>query len=156
MNEQTNAANKNPLDLNNLTMDNIDFSILPEISAKIEQEEQKYKEKYGDNWWEHYIQETNPYYEVDSIEEAINEAIYHGHRLCISAHPTVLMEMEKRYWEKMKRLFGPFCKRYVNHAIDDPKVNKALIKDALKSGKWKELPKELQGEYHKTASKKNG
>lgn len=148
------AEHKNPLDLNNLTMDDIDFSRLSEISAEIEREEKEYKEKYGDDWWERYIADTNPYHGIDSIEEMVNEAIYKGRYLwdciCINCDPpTMCIEIENRYWEKMKRLFGPFYKRHVRHKPDDPKTNKALIKDALNTGKWKELPDELQKEYQK-------
>ena len=154
MNEQENATNKNPLDLNNLTMEDIDFaSILPKVTAELERTKQECKEKYGEDWREHYIRATNPNWDIDTDERSINRAIYEGHRLCITAHPQIIMEMEHKYWIKMRRLFGPFCKRYVSHGTNDPKVNKALIKDALKSGKWRELPKELQDEYHKLAGK---
>ena len=143
--------NKNPLDLNGLTMDDIDFSGAREGLERAKQMQKKYQEKYGDDWWEHYFEDTNPRHDVDWDEETINEAIYNGHRLCISGDPIWMVKMEKRYWDKMKRLFGPFYKEYVRHGHNDPKVSKALLKDALKSGKWKELPEELQEEYHKMA-----
>lgn len=144
---------KNPLDLNGLTMDDIDFSVLPEITQRLNRIERDCKEKYGNDWWEHYIIATNPRHDIDSVEETVNEAIYNGHRLCISGTPMAVVKLETRYWEKMRHLFGPFYKKYVRHKPNDPKVNKALLKDALKSGKWKELPKELQEEYHKMAGK---
>lgn len=137
------------LDLNRLTMDDIDFSHLPEITAELDRVEKECKEKHGDNWWEHYLRATDPYYDVDLDERTINRSIYEGHEPCITGLDVV--QIQTLYYAKMKRLFGPFYKRYVNHKRGDPKINKALIKDALKSGKWKELPECLQGEYHKLA-----
>lgn len=142
---------KNPLDLNGLTMDDIDFSGVREELEKEKQLQKEYQEKYGDNWWEHYIADTEPDHDIDWDEETVNEAIYNGHRPCVSGHPQIVYQIDKKYWEKMKRLFGPFYKRYIRHEHNNPKVNKALLKDALKSGKWRELPKELQEDYHKMA-----
>lgn len=142
--------------MNNLTMDDIDFSRLPEISAEFDRMEQECKEKYGDKWRDYYEQITDPDYGVDLDERMVNRAIYEGHRLCLMGHPARIMELENKYQEKMKRLFGLWHKQYVNHVPNDPKVNKALIKDALKSGKWKELPKSLQEEYHTLVGKNNG
>lgn len=144
---------KNPLDLNQLTMEDIDFSGVREELEQAKQMEKEYQKKYGDSWWEHYVADTNPDHGIDLDEQSINRAIFEGHRLCMSGHPTIIIEIENKYWEKMKRLFGPFYKRYISHEHNNPKVNKALLKDALKSGKWKELPKELQEEYHKMAGK---
>lgn len=145
--------NKNPLDLNGLTMDDIDFSGVREELEQDKLIQKEYQEKYGDDWWEHYLADTRCFSDVDSIEETINEAIYNGHRLCVSGSPDIIIELHNGYWQKMKRLFGFSYKRYIRHEPNNPKVNKALLKDALKSGKWKELPKELQDEYHKMAGK---
>lgn len=144
---------KNPLDLNKLTMDDIDFSGVCEKLEQTKKIKKEYQKKYGNNWLEHYVNDTNPRHDVDWDEETINEAIYNGHRLCISGDPVWMFEMEKKYWDKMKRLFGPFYKKYVRHESNSLKVNRALLKDALKTGKWKELPKELQKEYHKMTGK---
>lgn len=114
------------------------------------------QKKYGDKWRDYYEQITDPDYGVDLDERMVNRAIYEGHRLCLMGHPARIMELENKYQEKMKRLFGLWHKQYVNHVPNDPKVNKALIKDALKSGKWKELPKSLQEEYHTLVGKNNG
>lgn len=143
--------NEKDLNLDGLTMDNIDFSGVREALKKDKQMEKEYQDKYGDDWWEHYLSDTNPYHNIDLDEKSINEAIHGGYRLCITAHPAVIKRLDDKYWEKMRRLFGRFYKRYVEHEPNNPKVNKALVKDALKSGKWKELPEELQEEYHRLA-----
>lgn len=70
---------KNPLGLNGLTMDNIDFSRLPEITAELERIEKECKEKYGNDWWEHYVEITNPHHGIDGCEETVNCAIYGGY-----------------------------------------------------------------------------
>ena len=152
-NGKENIMSENLMSLNRLTMDDIDFSDARETLEKMKQTEKEYQIKYGDEWWEHYLADTNPSYGMDLDEESINKAIYNGYRLCISGHPVTVAKLEMKYQQKMKRLFGPFYKRYIRHEPDDPKVNKVLLKDALRSGKWKELPKKLQAEYHKMAGK---
>lgn len=143
----------NPLDLNRLTMDDIDFSKVHEISKNLECIEAECKEKYGDDWFEHYFLITNPRCNIDSVEEVVNRAIYDGCELVISGSPTAVREAEMRYKEKMKRIFGIFYKQYMHHKPNDPKINRALLNDAIISGKWRELPNELQEEYHKLAGK---
>ncbi len=145
--------NQNPLDLNQLTMEDIDFSDAREGMERLKRLEKEYQEKYGDDWWEHYLKDTNPYHDMDLDEETINRAIYEGHRLCMTGHPQTLKRIEDRYWEKMKRLFGLFYKQYITHEPNDPKVNKALLKDAVKTGLWKELPINLQTDYQKMIGK---
>lgn len=138
-------------DLNQLTMEDIDFSDAREGVEWLKQMEKQYQEKYGDDWWEHYVKDTGCHSDIDIDEKTVNDAIYNGHPLCLSGDPQAICPVYKRYYEKMRQLFGPFYKRYVHHEPGNSKVDKALLKDALVSKKWKELPKELQAEYHKLA-----
>lgn len=140
---------KSSLNLNNLTMDDIDFSSAREGIEQIKKKRKEYQEKYGDDWLEHYMADNPVYSNTDFCEESINRAIYGGYEPCVSGALQFRVKVE--YPAKMKRLFGPFYKRYIHHEPNNPVVNKALIKDALKSGKWRELPKELQDEYHRMA-----
>ncbi len=146
----------NPLDLNGLTMDNIDFSSAQEGMARLNKIEEEYKKQYGDDWWEHYKDVLFPPDEYDPDEKSINNAIYKGRTLCLTGDPESIRYMENKYVEKMKRLFGRFYKLHISHKPNDPKVNKLLIKDAFETGMWKELPECLQKDYHEYVRTQNG
>lgn len=140
---------QNLLDLNHLTIEDIDFSGVKEGIAEIKQKEKEYEAVYGDDWMSHYIADSDYYCHVDSDEQIIDRAVFEGHKpIVIGQHAGII---ERKYWEKMRRIFGPFYKHYVNHEQNNSKANKALIKDAIKSGKWKELPEPLHEQYHRMA-----
>lgn len=138
-------------DLNQLTMEDIDFSGAKDIMENIRQRKKEYQEKYGEDWWKHYVEDNECYSSLDPYEQIVNDAIFNGHLVCVSGGPYTVGQIHIRYQEKMKRLFGPFYRKYVRHEPNDPKINRALLKDAIKSGKWRELPKELHDTYHKMA-----
>lgn len=145
-----------PLNLDGLTIEDVDFNkYLPQVTAEIDKIEQECKEKYGDDWFEYFYKLTNPDHDVDSTERLINKCIYEGHIPVMSGDPEVLYQTYTRFYDKLKRLFGPLYKLHIYHKSNHPYVNKLLVKDALKTGKWKELPYELQDKYHKQAAKKN-
>ena len=75
------------LDLNQLTMDDVDFSGAREGLEQEKRLQIEYQKKYGNKWWDQYIKDSFPNKDIDSIEETINEAIYNGHPLCITADP---------------------------------------------------------------------
>lgn len=130
------------MDLSHLTVEDVDFSSVKDGMAEIEKKEKEYEAIYGDDWLAHYIADSDCYCHVDSDEQIIDRAIFEGHRpVVVGQHAGTI---EQKYWEKMRRIFGPFYKRHVNHEQNNLRVNKALIRDAMKSGKWKELPELLQ------------
>ena len=45
----------------------------------------------------------------------------------------------------MRTLYGDDRYAWPNY---DPQAGELLLRDALRTGKWKELPDELQDEYH--------
>lgn len=61
-NGKENIMSENLMSLNRLTMDDIDFSDARETLEKMKQTEKEYQIKYGDEWWEHYLADTNPSY----------------------------------------------------------------------------------------------
>lgn len=138
-------------DLNQLTMEDIDFSGAKDIMENTRQRKKEYQEKYGDDWWKYYVEDSKCYNTMDSYEQIVNDAIFNGHLVCVSGDPYTVGQIYIRYQEKMKRLFGPFYRKYTRHEPNNPKINQALLKDAVKSGKWRELPKELYDMYHKMA-----
>lgn len=145
---------KKDLNLNGLTMDDIDFSGVREAWKENKQKEKEYQERYGDDWLEYYLAENRKedlYSNTDIFEKGANIAIYNGHMPFVGGSPDCISKFHLRYREKMERFFGRSWKKHVFHSPNDPKINKLLIQDALKSGKWEELPKELQNEYHRLA-----
>lgn len=81
----------------------------------------------------------------------INRSIFEGSQLRVSGDPEMVKQIYEKYHTKMRRLFGIFYKHHINHKPNDSKVNEALLRDAIQSGKQRELPKELQKEYHRMA-----
>lgn len=155
--KQTQAQTpKNPYDLNQLTERDIDFSMAPKIMAELDKLEEECKQKYGDDWFEHFVELTDPNYGIDMIEQSANEHIYEGYWPGWSGDPGAVIPYLDGYINKMKRLFGPEWENHIKHQPDDPEVNELLIKDTLKTGKWKELPECLQEEYQRRAEKING
>lgn len=146
--------NKKNYDLDQLKEKELDiegyFSKRPDKYDKLEQE---CKEKYGNDWWEHYLDITIPNRHNDHDEECINRSIYTGGIPLILDDRSYAIYIENKIYEKLKRMFGSEWKQYINHKPNDPKVNEALIKDAIQTDKWRELPKELQEKYHKLVGK---
>ena len=57
--------------------------------------------------------------------------------------------MRERFLERMHELYGDEFDELRHHMDADSRVIELLIQDAIRTGKWKELPDELQDEYHK-------
>ena len=49
----------------------------------------------------------------------------------------------------MQELYGDDYDELRSYKNADPRVVELLLDDAVRTGKWKELPDELQPEYHK-------
>lgn len=147
-------------DLNNLSEKELNFGTPEDFKKRQEKRDalkQECKEKYGNEWWEHYLQLSNPSYGMDFDEEYINGWIFYGSPAIIIDGPQKCDRLRPAYIEKLKRLFGRFrYRKYIEHEMNLPEVNEALIKDALKTGKWRELPKQLQDEYRRQAGNANG
>lgn len=55
----------------------------------------------------------------------------------------------KMWSERCQYLFGDNYEKFVFHKPGDPEIVELLLQDALKTGKWQELPDCLQEEYNK-------
>lgn len=88
--------------------------------------------------------------DYDQDMKTINTCIYDG---CLySGTGFSVAKMQKRQVERLKLLFGlsddTACLDWFRaHGRCDPDVSEVLIADAVESGKWKELPDELQPLY---------
>ena len=55
--------------------------------------------------------------------------------------------MRRLYIKRTHELYGDKYDELIHHERGDSRVAKLLLDDALRTGKWKELPDELQKEY---------
>ena len=110
---------------------------------------EEYERKYGDKWMEVYELDMGLRVDYDTILKSINEAIYHGTGLGISGYGPTVHKIHERFLSRMHELYGDAFDELRYHANVDPRVVALLLEDAVRTGKWKELPDELQDEYHK-------
>lgn len=88
--------------------------------------------------------------DYDCDAKLINELIYSGNMPNVRfTDPAYTVAFKKRYHARIRELFGEDYYSYVLHDYGDKYVCNLLIQDAIKTGKWKELPDVLQEEYHK-------
>lgn len=102
------------------------------------------KANHGDEWWKQYLRETGMIADYDVVAKRVNKAIYAG------ACPFVSDSVEPMYalYEtRMRQLYGNRYDELKNHAFADVRVVDLLLQDAVNTGKWKELPDELQDQY---------
>lgn len=115
-----------------------------------------YKDKYGDNWFMEYcygegiLEREKPDYNRDM--KHVNTAIYYGYWVGGSGNGPRVMLLPKMQEDRMHELFGDKHEELQNHPMRDSRIAELLIADAIKTGKWKEFPDELQDEYHKRIS----
>lgn len=141
----------NSLSLSGLTEFDLDFDRLDQIDAEREQKQQMYKDKYGDDWYIRYLHEEGIITggDYDTYAKSVNTAIYYGCWASVSGNSKYVMLVPKMQEDRMHELYGDKYEELKNHPAADPRIIELLIADAIKTGKWKELPDELQEEYHK-------
>lgn len=130
---------------------------------KSEVEQEEYKAKYGKDWLDYYdrdhgiIHESDDDFDYDRALKLMNDGIFNAYypRIASYSIPGGPDDWMNRVRCGMpKRLMEIYGDRYMElafHKPNDPRVNELLIQDALKTGKWKELPDCLQAEYHRRA-----
>ncbi len=129
---------KNELSLENLAMPKGFYD--PKALAEI---------KKPDEWRKHdEIAADMPKYDTEL--KRINECIYNG--TLYTALGTGWMRTRRAQLERIKALFGlpddEACVPWFNtHMRGDPDTVEKLVADALSTGKWEELPDELQPIY---------
>lgn len=150
---KNNDINPKELNLNQLTMIPQDLEAAKERvrKAKIEseREEKEYQEKYGDEWKKQWMKDKMPDVGYSKIAKSINNAIYYGRQIGVFGNPRSLMEKRQKQDQRMRNLFHG---KYDIWNLPDPEnsdVADILINDAIKTGKWQELPDALQPIYHK-------
>lgn len=137
------------LDLNNLTSMLVDSDVVRERIQKGREQKQTYQKKYGNDWWNYYARDEGYIVDYDDMMKSINDAIYCGRLSGFSGTPKLLYERRKLQEERLQELFSGQYDLCNLPKPKDPEVADILINDAIKTGKWEELPDSLQSLYHK-------
>lgn len=114
-----------------------------------------FRKKYGAEWKKYYDewrveQGLIPHPDCDLDVKLMNESIYMGRRFGIigeGAGPFML-----RQYAHEREVYGDALDRLVSHDPGDPEAVELLLRWAEKTGRWRDLPDCLQGEYHKRVS----
>lgn len=144
-----NEIQKSDLDLGGLTMPEFDFDRVKQIRLQREAEQAEYKKKYGDTWHDKWWADKNPKPDYDQFLKSINTSIYEGRFMRLMGVGEEVAKRQKQVWDRMHEIYGNQYNKLEVHAPGDPRVIELLLQDALKTGKWNELPDCLQTEYHK-------
>lgn len=140
------------LDLNQLVnpLGKVSKEDMQKIVQKQRAEQAVFKEKYGDDWFRHWVDATSyhPPTDYDEFAKRINTMIYEC-RIDFCGSPEFLVMARKRYMARLNELYGGVLSNIPVHMPRDTYVTELLLNDAMKTGKWKELPDCLQDEYHR-------
>lgn len=139
---------KTDLDLGGLNISKFDSVQMKKTQSKREINQAEYKEKYGDNWFEKWWADHNPKPDYDPLIKSINECIYSGVVMTIRGTDNGVHNDQIRVFERMHEIYGDQYAELEVHAYGDSDVKERLLQDAIRTGKWKELPDCLQDEYH--------
>lgn len=120
---------------------------MDEIRREGEQEKASYKAKYGDDWYKHWVASICIDYDADM--KCANEGIYFGEVPFVMGTGDHVKLSRKRISDRMHALYGDRYEELRHHEPGASWAVELLLNDALKTGKWKELPDCLQDEYHK-------
>ena len=120
-----------------------------------ELEQEEYKNKYGDKWIEQYdkdhgfvrVRDVN----CDEVLLKLNDAIFNGYYPKMSGISEYACRVRSEFGPRLNVIYDDRYNELCCHAPNDPRVNELLLKDALKTGKWRELPECLCEEYHRLA-----
>lgn len=145
------------LSLSALTMPEFNGEEIRRDLRELEEGEKRYKEMYGDEWQKKYLHDlgfvSDEDFDYDRDMKRINEAIYYGVPIAVSGWGEGIKELYKKQEVRMHEiydeLYGKDYGIYHGHVEGDKQIIEWLINDAIKTGKWKELPDCLQDEYHK-------
>lgn len=64
---------------------------------------------------------------------------------------TRMAEFKTGMDDEIREVYGDRYEELRYHEAKDPEVSELLVRHAIKTGKWRELPKELHSMYHEMA-----
>lgn len=146
-------------DLNGLSEKDLHYPTAEEFKKHCEELdciEAECKKKYGDDWQKYYLDIVFPSSDIDTDLRSFNRAIYGGYMPSYYGLPKDVHELHEMLHERIRVLFNDRdWMKYLHHEPGIPEINEVLINDALRTGMWRELPDELQDEYHRRAGDKD-
>ena len=113
------------------------------IKNSAEREIGEYKAKYGDAWSERYLQDCCGDDDYSADMHTVNSAILYGTSLI----GTRFFDMQET---RMRELYGSQYDELRQHLARDERVIELLLADAVKTGRWRELPEELLSDYYRS------
>ena len=146
--------NKASLSLTGLTLPTFDSDRMKKIEKELDEREKAYREKYGDNYMLQLLKDDGLIPDYDINKKSIDSAIYNRTWLRVSGHSEWARTHMDKQIERMRELFGKDCDIYTVLSETTIDIGDLLLKEALQTGKWKELPDELQPKYHELVKKK--
>lgn len=141
--------NKKDISLDNLTFPDFNKEEIEKIRKEQEQEQAEYQKKYGDDWFKLWWDDKNPTPDYDRLLKSVNECIYYGTELIIRGIGDSIKRDRKMARDRMLEIYGDQYDELLVHEYGDPRAVELLLNDAIKTGRWKELPDCLQDKYHK-------
>lgn len=162
------AANVDPdkVSLRELEMPAITKDLVDKVDAEREDEHarmmafrEKYLPIYGDRWLYEYLKqiEGDTSGDYDKGMKVVNTWIYMGYAsISVSATPHIHCKIMDMFRERQKFIYGERFEELQGHINRLEEAGEWLIQDALKTGKWRELPDGLQDEYHKRIAEIGG
>lgn len=148
---RVNDNNFNPgaLSLSGLTDVSVPVADVQAVVRRNEAERARYREKYGSSWLTVYCRDKGITVDYDRQMKLVNMAIYYGRCGRVSGTGPEIAEFPKRLERRARELYGAEYDTLWSHAVGDQRVIELLLADAVVTGKWQELPDELQAEYHR-------
>lgn len=148
--DQTSGSNVFSLD--NLVVQGVDSGAEARM-RQFDADLSEYESKYGANGILEYLADKGLLVDkgYDRLMKLANVAIYQGRAPCFTGTPEYVELMHAKWEARMRELYGDGFDDLRLHGPCDSRVGELLLADALRTGKWKELPDELQGEYHRRA-----
>lgn len=138
------------LELSGLSAPEVDFSDVKEYLGQMDELFEECVGKYGaDEGSSIFVKELfgDRLADYDCDSKTVNCAIYDGCMPLVTASGNRVKHLAKLYEQRMRELYGDDYDDLVDHARGDKRVVQLLLDDAVRTGKWKELPDELQGMY---------
>lgn len=133
-------------------------SLMAEVDAEMDAERKereefrkKYEPIYGDEWFhEFYKQRGEGPKDYNEDMKLVNTWIYMGWMsLFVTGTPEYRSELKDIFHRREHDLYGDMYGKLNGHTGKSKQAGRLLVQDAIRTGKWKELPDELQVEYHR-------
>lgn len=151
MPDQKGKTFEEQISLTNLELPEFDGERLRRIMRESDEEKKRLQEQYGDGWWDAWKKIKGIDKDYSVTMKKINTLIYQGRRFYSgSCSPGVYPIMMNAWKKRMEEFYGPDYESFPRRCPGGyPNAAELLLNDALKTGKWKELPNDLQEEYHR-------